>query len=416
MPMAPPTPAFDPAPRSRLLARLRSSRAQVALTLAVLGLFLAVASGNIEIMLDVGRGRSTLSSIAATPEFALLLAIGVLMAVLLPLLSPIGGSLLTFACMLPVYWLGYETTRRPLVPMEFLLLVILALYVIHVLASYFREVHKKQEVISLFGQYVPPDLAARLGRDPHALDLEGEARELTVLFCDVQDFTSHAERMEPRELTALLNALLTPLTEVVHRHHGTIDKYMGDAMMAFWGAPLTDPHHAAHAVAAAYDMQDAVARLAVEFERHGWPALTLGIGINTGIVNVGNMGSRYRMAYTAIGDAVNLASRLEALTRVFQVPIIVGESTRKAFPAATYRELGLVQVKGKQELTRVYEALRPNLDPESTAVARLARHKHALAVSRPDDPLYGYYLERIGEFRATPPAEHWRGELRFTVK
>ena len=187
-------------------------------------------------------------------------------------------------------------------------------------------------------------------------------------------------------------------------------------------------------MAAAYDMQDAVASLAQEFERRGWPTLRLGIGINTGLANVGNMGSRYRMAYTAIGDAVNLASRLEALTRVFQVPIIVGETTRSAFAAATYRELGLVQVKGKQELTRVFEALRPDLDPESTAVARLQRHKRALAAyyarrwddaeqafralasSRPDDPLYGYYLERIGEFRATPPPEGWRGELRFTVK
>jgi adenylate cyclase len=428
------TPASQP--RSllrRLLCELRAHRWQIALTYAVFGVFLAVASGQLELFLDVDSGPSTLAAIATTAEFALLLLVGTLMSLLLPLCAPISGSLLTFACTLPVLWVGFQSIHRPLIPMEFSLLTILVLYVVHVLMSYFREASEKQQLIGIFGQYVPPELAARLSRDPGAFDLRGEVRELSILFCDVQDFTRHAEGLEPGELSALLNALLTPLTEIVHRHEGTIDKYMGDAMMAFWGAPLADSHHAAHAVSAAYEMQDAVQRLGVDFERRGWPLLSLGVGINTGMVHVGNMGSRYRMAYTAIGDAVNLASRLENLTRVFKVPIIVAESTRRQFPAATYRELGWVQVKGKQGLTRIYEPMHPGLDAESTALARLTSHNRALSAyydrdwdaaerrfrrlhdARPDDPLYPHYLERIQAFRASPPPDGWRGELRFEV-
>ena len=126
------------------------------------------------------------------------------------MLAPIPGSLLTFSSMLPIYWLNWVTPTRPLVPLEFSLLTILILYAIHVLVSYFRESYQKQKVIDIFGQYVPPDLAHRLSQDPQACELEGEAREITVLFCDVKDFTSHAEALSPRELSALLNALLTP--------------------------------------------------------------------------------------------------------------------------------------------------------------------------------------------------------------
>lgn len=413
--------------------RMRENALQSAITLIVFALFIAVASGNLEMVLQIRSGRSTLGAVLATREFAVLLGVGVVMALMLPLLSPIAGSALTFACMLPVYWLGFTALSRPLIPMEFSLVTILVLYVVHIGLGYFREVHQKQKLIRLFGQYVPPALAARLSANPDAVDLHGEARELSIVFCDVWDFTSCAERLEPRELSALLNALFTPLTEIVHRHDGTIDKYIGDAMMAFWGAPLAEPQHAAKAVSAAFEMQQAVAALGPEFERRGWPLLRIGIGINSGIAHVGNMGSQYRMAYTAIGDAVNLAARLESLTRVFGSPIIVGESTRRAFPAPAYRELGLVHVKGKQALTRIFEPSQPGMDPESTVLSRLNAHNAALAcyyardwdaaearfsvlhAQDPADSLYGYYLERIREFRSTPPAAEWRGELRFSV-
>jgi adenylate cyclase len=421
-------------PSSASLAPLlREHILQIIVTLIVFMIFMAVASGNLEVLISIDRGSSNLGAIIATPQFALLVAIGCVMALLLPILNPIAGSVLTFLCMLPVYWMGCSSTVRPLLPMEFSLLTILVMYVVHVLVSYFKETYKKQKVIRLFGQYVPPALAQALSRNPGDVTLGGEARELTILFCDVRDFTSHAENMDPKELSALLNAMFTPLTEVVHRHGGTIDKFIGDAMMAFWGAPLHDAQHAGNAINAAFEMQQAMEQLNSEFEQRGWPQLTVGIGINTGVVHVGNMGSRYRMAYTVIGDAVNLASRLESLTRVFNVPIIVGENTRAAFPAAGYRELGLVEVKGKQLLTRVFEPRKPNLDPASTVVEKTARHNTALAhyyqrqwseaqrafrklaQENPSDPIYQHYLERIGDFIESPPPDDWRGELRFRV-
>jgi adenylate cyclase len=228
--------------------------------------------------------------------------------------------------------------------------------------------------------------------------------------------------------------LFTPLTRIIYRQKGVIDKYMGDAVMAFWGAPLPDAEHAAHAVAAAFEIQEELLRLADDFRARNWPAIRMGIGINTGVMRVGNMGSTYRMAYTVVGDAVNLAARLQDLTRVFRTRIIVGERTRRAFPAPTYRELGLVQVRGKNSLVRIYEPCNPAIDPESTLVANMTRHNEALAnyyardwetaseqfmklkSANPRDPLYDYYLKRIAEYRQNPPPPDWRGELRFTVK
>jgi len=421
---APPVRSHSPAVTNPFLRSLRRQWVQIALVFAVFVLFISNASGLFEVAFDIADGAVTLPSILRTREFALLAVLGIVLSLLLPMLSPIKASLLTFLCMLPVLYLGYATPgERPLLPMEYSLLTILMLFVVNVLVSYFTETTRKQQLINAFGQYVPAELAKKISQDPEQFSLDGDSRELSVMFCDVHNFSAIAEQLEPKELAELLNTLFTPLSKILYRHHGIIDKYMGDAIMAFWGAPLPDPHHAANAVAA------------------GWPEVSMGIGINTGVVSVGNMGSEYRVAYTVIGDAVNLAARLQELTRVYNARIIVGEATRKSCPMVTYRELGLVQVKGKNELARIYEPCNPEEDPESTVVATestvvasMHRHNEALRCyyerkwetalelfrllkdERPDDPLYDYYIKRIDEFIDEPPPDEWQGEIRFTVK
>lgn len=424
-----------PSMGDRLAKAVRRQWLQVALVLTVFALFVLNASGVFEVVFDIADGALTAPSIVRTREFLVLLVIGISLSLLLPLLSPVKASMLTFVAMLPVMFMGYTTTgQRALLPMEYSLLTILMLFVVNVLISYFTETARKQQLINAFGQYVPAELAKRISQDPGQFSLEGDSRELSIMFCDVHNFSAISEQLEPKELAELLNTLFTPLTRILYKHHGIIDKYMGDAIMAFWGAPLPDPHHAANAVAAAFEMQEAVQELMPGFQERGWPRIKVGIGVNTGVVSVGNMGSEYRVAYTVIGDAVNLASRLQELTRIYSARIIVGEATRRACTIVTYRELGLVQVKGKNELARIYEPSNPEMDPHSTLVTKLHRHNEALhhyydreweaaakifrklKEEQPQDPLYDYYLTRIAEFKDDPPPPEWQGEIRFTIK
>ncbi len=407
---------------------------EISLTLAVFVLFLANAAGLFELVFDLDAGAGNLAAILRTPEFYLLVVIGLVLALGLPLLTPLQASALVLVVMLPVFALGYRVeSYRALIPMEYMLLTVLMIFSVHVLLRFFTQYSEKQRIMSVFGQYIPAELVRRLGDNPGGLQLQGEARELSVMFCDVHDFTPLSEEMEPRQLAEMMNALFNPVSEIIYHHRGLIDKYLGDAVMAVWGAPLDDPQHAANAVAAAFEIQERLLALREEFRERGWPPVEMGIGVNTGIASVGNMGSKYRVTYTAIGDTVNLAARLQDLTRVYNAKIIVGENTRKAFPAATYRELGLVEVKGKSGLERLFEPCNPATDLESTIVANLHRHNDAircyqerewelaeqlfglLKEENPDDPLYDYYLSRISEFKSRPPPPDWRGEIRFSV-
>jgi adenylate cyclase len=278
-----------------------------------------------------------------------------------------------------------------------------------------------------FGHYVPPELVPVISQHEADSSLKGEAREMTVMFCDVHDFTSISGRLEPKQVAQLLNALFTPLTSIVHKYAGTIDKYMGDAIMAFWGAPLPDAEHAAHGVMAALEIQEALAELGLSFQKLGWPAVTMGIGINTGIMCVGNMGSEFRMAYTVVGDAVNLAARLQELTRQCRTPIVVGEATQKAFPRGLYRELGLVRIRGKDSPMRVFEPyqlrqtgtgmLLREIEQNNRALGHYYRREwepaadlfQFLQVRHPNDVLYTRYLTKIAEYRDHPPPENWSG-------
>jgi adenylate cyclase len=241
------------------------------------------------------------------------------------------------------------------VPLAAGVLALLGLAGVNLVAGYVTEGRSRRAVIGLFGQYVAPQLVERMALDPDNVPLESRNKELTILFADIRGFTRMAENMDPQLLRDYLNRFLTAMTEVIHEYDGTVDKYIGDAVMAFWGAPVDDPRHADHAVAAALAMQREVERLNVEFDALGWPRLVVGIGINTGIVRVGDMGSRLRRAYTVIGDAVNLAARLEGLSKKYDLPIVIGDATRRAVRDVALQFVTQTDVQGRSEPVGVWQ-------------------------------------------------------------
>jgi adenylate cyclase len=262
--------------------------------------------------------------------------------------------------------------------------------------------------------------------------MAGESRELTVLFCDVREFTALSENLTPQQLSAMMNAYLTPMTSVIHYYRGTVDKYIGDSIMAFWGAPLPNENHARDGVDAALTMQERIPTLTKEFRNRGWPELEIGIGINSGTMNVGDMGSEFRKAYTVLGDAVNLASRLEGLTKEYGVPVIIGEDTRRAVPEMICRELDSVRVKGRSHVLKIYQPLGRTLAPAladelAQWAAALATYREgkfdkaevafaALAATHPSQKLYALYRIRCAAFLSEPPLPGWDGATTFAFK
>jgi len=307
------------------------------------------------------------------------------------------------------------------------LLLVTTLFVMNIAYGYVFESRGRRKLMGVFGQYVPPELVDEMSRREESFGLEGDSREMTVLFCDIRGFTALSESLSPSELKELLNRFFTPMTRIIHAHRGTIDKYVGDMIMAFWGAPLRDPDHARLALEAALEMGAMEAVLQAEFARLHLPLVEIGMGINTGVMNVGNMGSEFRMAYTVIGDAVNLASRMEGLTRVYGVRLIVSDVTRAAHGGLVYRELDRVRVKGKNTQVAIYEPLgRPgHLDAELLKEVEL--YEDALRLYRagnwdlaelrflalreryPRKTLYNLFIGRIQHFRRTPPPPDWQG-------
>ncbi|TCU25724.1 adenylate cyclase [Rhizobium azibense] len=271
-----------------------------------------------------------------------------------------------------------------------------------------EERRKKKQITLAFSQYISPDLVKRLSEDPSQLKLGGERRTLSVLFSDVRGFTTIAETLkdDPEQLTGLINRLLTPLSDVVMDHAGTIDKYMGDCIMAFWNAPLDDADHALHAVAASLAMQEAIASLNRQLEKeariNGTPlhALKMGVGINTGECVVGNMGSHRRFDYSCLGDAVNLASRLEGVSKNYGVALLLGEQTAKLV-ADTYTvaELDRVMVKGKTLPTPVFTVLHHAGAASLAAHQAFVEMKYAGRLS-PNDPVFDTLPQAIPELAA----------------
>jgi adenylate cyclase len=314
------------------------------------------------------------------------------------------------------------------------LVLLFSLCGVQLFFGYFLESRKKKQLGKIFGQYIPSELVEQMSHSDEEFSLQGESRELTVFFSDVRGFTSISESMPPTELCELVNAIFTPVTRLIHESNGTIDKYIGDSIMAFWGAPLRNPEHARGAVKAALLIQKTLFELQKDFKARGWPEISLGIGINSGQMSVGNMGSEFRIAYTVMGDAVNLGSRLEGLTRQYGVKIIVSEATMQAAPEFLYKELDIVRVKGKQKAITIYEPLGITGDISIEQLASTQLLKQGLTVYRrqqwleareifqklgtqyPDELLYQLYLERIAYFQINAPEIDWDGVFTYTNK
>ena len=369
-------------------------------------------------------------------EVVWLLLIGTTLSFLLPQLSPaktILVSVFTFAITQGLSLLTWHYGNLLFLVANSLVMIAL-LFALNVSYGYFIESRTKRQITGLFGQYVPSELVEEMAEHPESVSMEGESREMTILFSDVRGFTTISEGLDPKELTLLMNEFLTPLSRVVYKHRGTIDKYMGDCIMAFWGAPLPDTAHARNAILAGIEMQETLKALQPHFRERGWPEIHVGVGINTGRVSVGNMGSEVRVAYTVMGDAVNLASRLEGITKQYGVDIIVGENTRNTVTDFTYRELDHVRVKGKDKPVAIYEpvGLATEVDKALQDEIKLFHEVRRLYLRQnweqaelqlmnlqrmsPDTALYRIYAERVAYFRKNPPAADWDGVFVFQTK
>lgn len=370
-------------------------------------------------------------------ELAVVLVAGLLLAFALPRVGAKPATWLSLGVLGAAVsldtWL--YLTHGLVLPLASALFVTLTAFALNMSYGYFVESRSKRELAQLFGTYVPPELVDEMVKDPDRYNMEAVSRELTVMFCDMRGFTQLSEDMPPAQLQELLNTVFSRLTQVVRAHHGTIDKYMGDCLMAFWGAPVATKTHAHTAVQAALDMIQAIADLNREHAARGWPPVGVGIGLNTGHMLVGDMGSDIRRSYTVMGDAVNLASRLEGLTRHYGVDCVISAETRRQAPEFAWQEVDTVVVKGREKAVTIYTVLMPDTRATSLTTQEELRlwapvpkayrtqdwdacDVHLLNLMRlcPPRPLYAFYAKRLEAARAQPPIPQWDGTTRFDSK
>jgi adenylate cyclase len=382
-------------------------------------------------------------------EFTAALLFGFLVIAFAPLFGPVTLVALgaAFATMLVGTSAYFYMQHRLLIDFTYPLMSTTAIYLTLIFSSFVREQAQRRQIRSAFGQYLSPALVEQLAQSPEKLVLGGEEREMTIMFSDMRGFTSISEtyKNDPQGLTALMNRFLTPLTNAILSRKGTIDKYMGDAIMAFWNAPLDDKDHELNACEAALDMLARVDELnqarGQEAKEEGRPfiPLNIGVGLNTGICVVGNMGSDQRFDYSVFGDSVNLASRLEGQSKEYGFPIIVGSRTALAVKDRfAILELDFIMVKGKKEPEVIYaiagredtaqsgrfQRLR-NLTIEMLACYRGRDWDGALAAierGRKTDEagslelLYNLYEARIRGYLENPPPQDWNGAFALLTK
>ncbi len=368
--------------------------------------------------------------------FVLITALGIAMSLAFPYMNAAVMAATSLTLIIGVVWANFQIWS--MYKMDFALVLIILLVILvtatNLIYGFLAESQTRKVIKGMFDQYVPPAHIDSMLEDPDNYTFEGESKELTVFFCDIRSFTTISEALSATELKTLLNDFFTPLTEIIFKHNGTIDKYVGDMVMAFWGAPLDDPDHRSNAVNAALEMLEKVEELAPEFDKRGYPEVKIGCGINTGMMNVGDMGSTYRRSYTVLGDAVNLGSRLEGLTKFYGIRLLVGEETANKLDGFVLRLIDKVKVKGKHEAIECYEPICPEATAGEQLKARVKRYHEALALyhdqqwneaesvfrdmlaEEPTSVLYQVYLERIEQLREAELPEDWDGAFTHTSK
>ena len=383
---------------------------------------------------------------ATGAEICFLVALGLLLIVLMRRLGPTWCAVLGLAAIagsIVLSWRSF-TYRGWLFDAVYPSLSVLAIYLASSLITYLKTEAERRQVRSAFGQYLHPKLVADLARHPEKLQLGGVVRDMTVLFCDIRGFTTISEQYDAIGLTRVINRFLTPMSGVIMERMGTIDKYIGDCIMACWNAPEDDPAHAANACASALEMHRRLGELNVRWEAEDvaagrkFIAIHIGAGLNSGPCLVGNMGSDQKFNYSVLGDDVNLASRLEGQSKTYGVDTVIGPRTRESAPAFAALELDLIKVKGKTKPVRIHALLGDAALAADADFRRLAEeHAAMLAAYRAQGwdealrrlaacenlggslrltKLYRLYEQRVEAYRAAPPGESWDGAYTALTK
>jgi adenylate cyclase len=360
---------------------------------------------------------------------------GLILAFALPLFNATRAVVLSVGVLAALLGINHWLWINDLVmPVAASIVMVLTAFALNMSYGYFVESKSKRDLANLFRGYIPPELVDEMVDDPESYNMKAVNKELTVMFCDMRGFTKMSETMEPTQLQGLLNDVFTRLTNVIQANRGTIDKYMGDCVMAFWGAPVETGDHAKLAVKSAVEMSNEVRRINEEHRAKGLPEIGIGIGLNTGTMCVGNMGSEVRRSYTVIGDSVNLGSRLEGLSKTYGVDIVVSESTKDLAPDVSWQELDRVRVKGKDKAVSIYWPLGPSDKVEKAIGDELKTWAQFLRAYRGQDWdqcdvlllnlerlnakkfLYQLYSQRVGSMRMLPFDPAWDGATNFETK
>ena len=369
-------------------------------------------------------------------DVVMLVIAGVTLAFALPLLSASRAMMVSAGVLLALFGINFWmfSAFDLVLPLGAALTMVAAAFALNMSYGYFVESRSKRELANLFGTYVPPELVDEMVKDPDSYSMKASNKELTVMFCDMRGFTKMSEKMAPVQLQELLNEVFSRLTGHIRAHRGTIDKYMGDCVMAFWGAPVETSEHASLAIRAALDMSQAIVTINEEHRARGIPEIGIGIGLNTGNMCVGDMGSNIRRSYTVIGDAVNLGSRLEGLSKSYGIDIVVSESTRKLAPEYSWQELDKVRVKGKEQAVAIYYPVGLASQTASEKVAELKTWVGFVKAYRAQDwdqadvillnlmradakkYLYQLYSDRVASMRMLPFDPEWDGATNFETK